>query len=42
MARFGERRSAYWVLIGKPEGERDHLEALAVDRKIILKLVFKK
>jgi hypothetical protein len=33
----GERRRAYRVLMGKPEGRRVHLEDLGVDDPIILK-----
>ena len=40
VARMGDRKGAYRVLVGKPE--RDHLEDLRVDRGIILKLIFKK
>ena len=35
MARMGERRCAYMVLVGKPEG-KNHLEDLGVKGKIIL------
>ena len=41
MARTGERRGAYKVLVGKPEG-KNHLKDLGVDGRIILKLIFKK
>jgi hypothetical protein len=37
----GEQRSAYSVLVGKPEG-KDHLEVLGVGGRIILKRIFKK
>jgi len=33
-----ERKVAYRVLLGKPEG--DYLEVLGVDGRIILKLIF--
>jgi hypothetical protein len=33
---MGDRRGAYRVLVGKPEG-RDHLEDLGIDERIILK-----
>jgi hypothetical protein len=36
-----EKRGVYRVLVGKPEGKR-HLEDLDIDRRIILKLIFKK
>jgi hypothetical protein len=35
VARMGEERSSYRVLVGKSEGERDHLEDLGVDGRII-------
>jgi hypothetical protein len=41
VARMGERRGAYSILVGEPE-ERDQLEDLRVDGKIILKWIFKK
>jgi hypothetical protein len=33
-----ENKTAYRILLGKPEGERDHLDYLGVDGTIILKL----
>jgi len=36
----GERRSAYRVLVGKPEG-KNHLEDLGIDGRIILKSFFR-
>jgi hypothetical protein len=36
---MGERRGAYRVLVGKPEG-KDHLEDPGIDRRIILKWIF--
>ena len=36
MARMGEERGAYRVLVGKPEGKRDHWRDLGVDGWIIL------
>jgi hypothetical protein len=30
-------RNAYRILVGKPEGKRNHLEDARVDRRIILK-----
>ena len=35
VARMGERRGVYRVLVGKP-GERDHLEDPGLDGRIIL------
>ena len=44
MTRMGQGRGAYWVSAGRPERgrERDHLEDIGVNWKIILKLSFKK
>jgi hypothetical protein len=39
---MGERRGAYKVLVGRPEGKRDHLEDLGVDGRILLQCIFKK
>jgi hypothetical protein len=36
VARIGERRGVYRVLVGKPEVDRD------VDRRIILRWIFRK
>jgi hypothetical protein len=41
VSRIGESRSAYRVLVGKPEG-KNHLEVIGIDGRIILKLIFKK
>ena len=41
VARLGERRGAYRILVGKPEG-KNHLEDPVVDGRIILKLIFRK
>jgi hypothetical protein len=41
VARVGERRAAYRVLVGKPGG-RDHLEDPGIHERIILKLIFRK
>jgi hypothetical protein len=38
---YGERRSAYRALVGKPEG-RNHLEDPGVDGRIILKWIFER
>jgi hypothetical protein len=37
----GNRRGVYRVLVGKPEG-KSHLEDPGVDRRIILRWIFKK
>jgi hypothetical protein len=41
MARMGERRGAYRVLVGKPEGRRP-LEDTGIDRRIVLIWMFRK
>jgi len=41
VTHVGDWRSAYKVLVGRPEG-RNHLENLGVDWMIILRLIFKK
>ena len=41
VARMGESRGVYRVLVGKPEG-RDHLEDPGVDGRIILRWIFRK
>jgi hypothetical protein len=38
---WGERRGAYWVLVGRTKG-KNHLEDLDVDGTIIIKRIFKK
>ena len=41
VARMGERRGVYRVLVGKSEG-KNHLEDPGVDGRIILRLIFRK
>jgi hypothetical protein len=41
VARMGERRGVYRVLMGKPEG-KNLLEDPSVDRRIILRWIFRK
>jgi hypothetical protein len=41
VARIGQTRGVYRVLVGNLK-ERDHLEDLGVDRKIILKYISNK
>jgi len=41
VARMGERRGVYRVLVGKPEG-KNHLEDPDVDGRIILRWIFRK
>jgi hypothetical protein len=38
---MGERRVVCRVLVGKPDGERDHREGLVTDRSITLRWVFR-
>jgi hypothetical protein len=40
VACMGERRGTYWVLVGKPEGDR--LGDIGVDGTILLKRIFKR
>jgi hypothetical protein len=37
VARIGDKRNAYRILVGKPEGKRDHWEDQGVRGWIILK-----
>jgi hypothetical protein len=39
---MGMRRGIYWVLVGKPERERDDLEDTSVDGRKILRWIFRK
>jgi len=39
---WGKRRGEYKVLVGKPKGEKEHLEDLAVNGRIILKCICKR
>jgi hypothetical protein len=41
VAYMGERRGAYRILVGRPEG-RNHLRDPDIDGKVILKWIFKK
>jgi len=41
VARLGESRGVYRVLMGKPEG-RDHLEDPGLDGRIVLRWIFRK
>jgi hypothetical protein len=41
VAHIGERSGTYRVLVGKPEGG-DHLEDPGIDRRIILRWIFRK
>ena len=41
VARMGERRSAYRVLVGKPEGKRPVVRP-GVDGRVILRWIFRK
>jgi len=41
VARMGERRGVYKVLVGKPKG-KNHLEDLGVDMRIILRWIYRK
>jgi hypothetical protein len=39
---MGERRGVYRIMVGKPEGKRDHLGDPGVDGSIILRRIFRK
>jgi hypothetical protein len=39
---MGKRKVVYRVLVGKPEGKREHLEDPGVDERIILRWIFRK
>ena len=41
VARMGERRVDYWILLEKSEG-KCHLEDLGVDRGMLLNWIFEK
>ena len=41
IARIGERRGVYGILVGKPE-RKNHFEDPGVDGRIILRWIFKK
>ena len=41
VARMGNKRGAYWVLMVRPE-QRDYLEDLDIDGRIILICILKK
>ena len=42
VAHMVERRGIYKVMMGKPKGERDHLEDPSEDGRIILRWIFRK
>ena len=42
VARMGERRDVYRILVGQNLRERDHLEDPGIDGSIILRWIFRK
>jgi hypothetical protein len=38
---MGQKKNTCRVLMGKSEGERDHIEVTGVDCRIVLKWIFK-
>jgi hypothetical protein len=42
VACMGKGRGVYWVLLGKPQRERDCLEDPEVDWRIVLRWIFRK
>ena len=42
VACMGERKGVYKVMVGKPNGERGHLEDPSEDGRIILRWIFRK
>jgi hypothetical protein len=42
VARMGEMRNAYNILVSKSGGKREHLKYLGIDGRIILEWIFRK